>query len=614
MVKFKQLAISLECSSIIITISLLLGFIFNIQPLEDFSLAKETLSLGAILCFLVLGSSLLVLHKSYLGWIKYLIRLGSLLVFFVAAINIIGYIYLAKIGISQLLMNKDIFVISLIDLKERAPNINLLPVTLGLNIPKATGITIAEALGIRLTVATAINFILISMASFLATYKKPNLIKASQCIAVLSLVIPALILFNYIYQFQPYSNIHFYFQVAILESCLFILLALGLLLSFPDKGIMIYQTRKHYYSVVIFRFSMISSFMMILFGYFRLLGEKLQLFEASFGTALIVTLSIFCLILFTFYAQYLFHKAETTRLQAVVALSESEKKVRTILDNALEAFISTDKYGAIIDWNKEAEIMFGWKKTQIIGKNLSNLIIPANFRKDYLSQIRSYLRTEKTSPADKHLELHAQRKNGEIFPIVTSLSSVKFKNDILYSIFISDISARKQIEQKLQNYAYYDALTGVANRIQFNQLLHQEIMRAQRMKWQLALFFLDLDNFKMINDTFGHHVGDHVLKTTAERLQKSVRKSDIVSRYGGDEFVLTLVKTSSREEIEKIAQKINTIIKQPVVIANKDFITSVSIGISLYPENAQDEQTLIDQADLALYKIKHQGGDGYGFF
>lgn len=162
--------------------------------------------------------------------------------------------------------------------------------------------------------------------------------------------------------------------------------------------------------------------------------------------------------------------------------------------------------------------------------------------------------------------------------------------------------------------AHHDALTGLPNRALFNDRLEQAISKARRHKEKIALFFIDLDHFKEINDTLGHEVGDEVLKFFASRLNASVRTEDTIARLGGDEFMVIMENLQNPEAISVVANKIVSIVKEPIIFGDQTLNLGTSIGISVYPQNGETSEALIKSADIAMYKAKDEGRDNYQFY
>ncbi len=169
-------------------------------------------------------------------------------------------------------------------------------------------------------------------------------------------------------------------------------------------------------------------------------------------------------------------------------------------------------------------------------------------------------------------------------------------------------------KDSLAHKAHHDALTGLPNRALFNDRLEQAISKARRHKEKIALFFIDLDHFKEINDTLGHEVGDEVLKFFATRLNASVRTEDTIARLGGDEFMVIMENLQNPEAISVVANKIVSIVKEPIILGDQTLNLGTSIGISVYPQNGETSEALIKSADIAMYKAKDEGRDNYQFY
>jgi diguanylate cyclase (GGDEF)-like protein/PAS domain S-box-containing protein len=180
--------------------------------------------------------------------------------------------------------------------------------------------------------------------------------------------------------------------------------------------------------------------------------------------------------------------------------------------------------------------------------------------------------------------------------------------------FISDITEIKSYRERLEHQASHDALTGLANRNLLHDRLRQAIAHAERQRFQLAVAFLDLDNFKYLNDSLGHSAGDELLKMVAQRLKTCVREGDTVARLGGDEFVLVLVDQSGAEAVNHVVQRVLETASEPFFVAGREFNTSASLGVSLYPQDGGDAETLLKNADAAMYRAKAQGRNSFCFF
>ncbi len=180
--------------------------------------------------------------------------------------------------------------------------------------------------------------------------------------------------------------------------------------------------------------------------------------------------------------------------------------------------------------------------------------------------------------------------------------------------FISDITEIKSYRERLEHQANHDALTGLANRNLLHDRLHQAIAHAERGQHQLAVAFLDLDNFKYLNDSVGHSAGDELLKIVAHRLKACVREGDTVARLGGDEFVLVLVNPGGPESVNHVVRRVLARASEPFSLAGREFNTSASLGVSLYPQDGTDAESLLKNADAAMYRAKAQGRNNFLFF
>ena len=208
-------------------------------------------------------------------------------------------------------------------------------------------------------------------------------------------------------------------------------------------------------------------------------------------------------------------------------------------------------------------------------------------------------------------EAVGRRRDGSIFPQEISLTAIEGGGMVCV---VRDITERTYAEEQIKHLAYHDALTGLPNRLLFKDRLTVALSHAQRDKTRLAVLFLDLDRFKVINDSLGHNIGDQLLQSVANRIQNGLRDSDTVARLGGDEFTLLLPHLARSEDAAPIAQKVLEALRQPFLLEGREFLITTSIGISLYPEDGTDAETLIKNADTAMYQAKEQGRDNYQLF
>lgn len=213
-------------------------------------------------------------------------------------------------------------------------------------------------------------------------------------------------------------------------------------------------------------------------------------------------------------------------------------------------------------------------------------------------------------------EIYNRKKNGDIYPEWQSISAVvNTKGEVTnYVAIFLDISKRKEVEERIVQMANYDALTGLANRNLLNDRMTQALLSAHRQQSRHAVMYLDLDNFKDINDGYGHAVGDALLKNTAERLLACVRVGDTVARQGGDEFILLFPDIDGSGGAAKVAEKLLQSLSSPYSIEGQELFVSVSIGIAIYPDDGDNIEKLLKNADSAMYGAKQEGRNCYRYF
>ncbi|MES2012543.1 MAG: EAL domain-containing protein [Pseudomonadota bacterium] len=294
---------------------------------------------------------------------------------------------------------------------------------------------------------------------------------------------------------------------------------------------------------------------------------------------------------------------ERQRLADVVNLERAAK----VFEHSKEGILVTDAHNNIISVNQSFTEITGYHPHEVIGKT-PKILASGRHDEEFYKKMWDTL----SQNGSWQGEVWNRRKSGEIYPEALTLISVKDDHgaQINYIAIFSDISERKLAEDRIQQLAHYDVLTGLPNRVLFNDRLVQSLIQAQRNKTPVALLFLDLDRFKQINDTLGHDAGDQLLQMVAVRLMECVREQDTVSRQGGDEFIAVLPGTDL-EGAELVAEKMLELIVQPYAIAGHDLRISTSIGIAMYPDQALDADTLIKYADVAMYQAKESGRNKY---
>jgi len=291
-----------------------------------------------------------------------------------------------------------------------------------------------------------------------------------------------------------------------------------------------------------------------------------------------------------------------------------EKQLRlasTVFNCATEAVMITDANNTIVAINQAFTVITGFTKEDVQGETPS-ILASGHHDHDFYQAMKDDLKNNSLWQG----EICNRRKNGEVYYEWLSITVIKNQYDEIdaYVSIFSDITKRKQAENKVYQQANFDALTGLANRNLFIDRFNQTLALAKRNKYKVALLFIDLDGFKKVNDTLGHSKGDILLKKTASRLTATTRESDTVTRLGGDEFAIILAENDGVYGIEKTAKKIQTAISKPFKLQGSEAFVSASIGISVFPDDGKLTDELLKKADSAMYKVKETGRNNYQFY
>lgn len=282
-----------------------------------------------------------------------------------------------------------------------------------------------------------------------------------------------------------------------------------------------------------------------------------------------------------------------------------------VFRNAAEAVVVTNEYNKIIQVNPAFENITGFTEKEAIGKD-------PGFLKSGRHSKEFYIKMWKVITEEGYWEgeIWDRRKNGEVYPKYLTITAMvdEISGKTNYVGIFSDITQKKKAEEELKYLAYYDALTGLPNRYQFMERLDEAIRVCDLQKKQIALFFLDLDNFKQVNDTMGHSAGDELLRQTATTLQSTIRESDLIARLGGDEFAIALVDIKSRGNAEYVAKEILKNISRPYSIFGETIYIYTSIGISMFPEDHTVLAEILKKGDTAMYHTKATGKSSYSFY
>lgn len=297
----------------------------------------------------------------------------------------------------------------------------------------------------------------------------------------------------------------------------------------------------------------------------------------------------------------------TTRKQT----EDQVRKLSRAVEQSPIIIIITDIKGDIEYTNPRFTQITGYVHEEVVGKNLRVL------KSDRISpEAYKHLCEAITKETSWRGELCNEKKSGELYWEAMSISPIKdLKGTNTHFLAISeDITEHKEVETTIHQMAFYDTLTCLPNRSLFNDRLSMALAHAYRKKEMLAVLFLDLDHFKLVNDTLGHAVGDQLLKVVAERLASCIRKGDTVARLGGDEFTLLLPGIKHEKDASDVADKIIEKIRHPFVIGNHELTITTSVGIALHPNDGEDIDTLLRNADIAMYHAKEYGRNNYQYY
>jgi len=289
-------------------------------------------------------------------------------------------------------------------------------------------------------------------------------------------------------------------------------------------------------------------------------------------------------------------------------LQERAAELRAILDNAHDAFIALDPGGVVLDWNRQAEKLLGWSRREVIGQKLASMILPPLLRRAYERDMRQLAEQGEAAVLNRRVELSLTSRDGKEFPVEVSMAYVPRSSGHLFIAFLHDISERKNLFASMEAMALRDTLTGLPNRRALMQALPEAMQRANRVRKPCAVFFLDLDRFKQVNDRYGHDEGDELLRQFAARVRDTVRKTDMVGRLAGDEFVVILEMLAGPEAAQETADKLRPVLQQPFVLKTASVRLDASIGIAIHqPDDPVDIELLLGRADRAMYAHKQQG-------
>lgn len=286
----------------------------------------------------------------------------------------------------------------------------------------------------------------------------------------------------------------------------------------------------------------------------------------------------------------------------------SEDRYCILFDLAADCLLILDLDGTIRDINRTGHERLGYTRDEMVGMHITRLDSP-----EFAAKVPHRLDDIEKKGSAVFESAHL-RRDGTAMPVEIHARIIELDGDKVMFSVIRDISGRKTAEQKIAQLAYFDVLTNLPNRTLFYDRLDQAVARARRYQQKFAVMFLDLDGFKRVNDEFGHHAGDCLLKMAAERLAASARDMDTVARVGGDEFIFILNNIDHADNVILVAHKILESLSRPFAVQGNTCSIGCSIGISIFPDDTDDAEALIKMADDAMYMAKKEGRNNYQFF
>lgn len=307
--------------------------------------------------------------------------------------------------------------------------------------------------------------------------------------------------------------------------------------------------------------------------------------------------------------------AVTARLAAEMGAARLRvENAQHILSIADMAIIATDAGGIITESNRSTQALFGYREQELLGMSI-HLLLPPHFRQRHAELLNAFVNGHESERrmAGRN-EVIGYRKDGSFFPLEASIAKFGDDEDLVLVVTLRDITERKRAEENLTRRATHDTLTGLPNRALIRERLTHALQHSRRTGMNLALLFVDLDGFKLINDTHGHEAGDELLKTVASRLIEQVRPGDTVARLAGDEFVVLCEQVEQPISMSVLAARINDVLRQPVVFKGADLFVTGSIGVAIGNGSTHSADDLLRYADTAMYAAKESGRDCWQFF
>ncbi|MEE9099258.1 EAL domain-containing protein [Pseudomonas nitroreducens] len=290
---------------------------------------------------------------------------------------------------------------------------------------------------------------------------------------------------------------------------------------------------------------------------------------------------------------------------------EEQRLAATVFEAASEGIIILDPNYRLLALNEAFTHLTGYRREELLGRNVSRLMGSAETLRRYQA-----IRTELECQGTWQGELIETRKNGELYPQWLQLNVVRDgRGQVTHVVgFFADLTARRDAEERLRYLSHYDELTGLANRSLFKERLHEASQRARQEGRTAALLLIDLDRFKLLNDSLGHEVADQLLRQMSRRMTQTVPEADTIARLSGNEFAVLIDSYASLAALARLSSRLLAKLRTPMTVGGHELVISASVGISLLPDNAWEISALMSQANMAMQHAKHLGGNTFQFF